>query len=264
MSVLALITLAPALADPTAGHMDVAAAFATYQPYASLPIPAPTASVIQKLEQGKIVKRRFDGGDAATTGAMGMALLDIPRRDLWLGSMDDDFTVHDGLLSYKLPPVGDELFRWYGHVDLPAPFSDRHFIIRTTLNRALPAATDNTMWERAWSVEPDGDALMRPIVAAGGVAGLDQERFDRAVYTPTNQGARIFLDVAEDRALFIYHCTSQLGGNIPDGPVTRYVFWGIEGIMQTVIDQARQMPTHYRGGHRQWPGGDGRTLPLYD
>jgi hypothetical protein len=260
---LALLALT-AIGSALAAAPDAATAFATYQRYASLSIPTPSAGDIAKLEQGKIVKVRFDGGPGAPTGALGMVLVDLPRADLWLGSMDDDFTVHKGLIAYDLPTHGGELFRWYGHLDLPAPFSDRHFVIRTTVNQTLPAATDNTMWERAWAIEAGGDALMRPVVAAGQVAGLDAERFDRAVYTPTNRGAWIFLDVAANRTLFVYHCATSLGGNIPDGPVTRYIFWGIDEIMKTVIDQARQMPTHYRAGHKQWPGGDGPLIPLYE
>jgi len=253
-----------ALSAPTHAAPDVAAAFTTYQAHARFAVPAPTADQIAKLEAGKIVRVRVAGSADAPTGAMGMVLTDVPRQNLWLGSIDDDFAEHESLVVHDLPTVGDEMFRWYGFVDLPAPVSDRHFLIRTTVNRALPTATENTMWARHWSIEAGGEDLMRPEAHAGRIDRVTGQSFDRAIFTPTNLGAWIFLDVEGGQTLFIYHAATSLGGSIPDAAVTRYVYWGLSEIIETVLSQARAMPTHYRAGHKQWLGGDGQPIPFYE
>jgi hypothetical protein len=243
--------------------LDVTAirtALATYTPYASHPIPALSNEQLERLLSGKVVKLRLPSQGRAPDGAMALVITELPRVDLWLGSMDDaHFGTDSSLIIHQLPLLGDELFRWYGFVDLPPPVTDRHFLIRTTINRRLPQAASG-MWERSWGLEPGFVQTMRPAVAAGQVAGLTLEQFDSAVAVPINYGAWIFIDLPDGRTLFAYHCASSLGGEVPDSLVTRYVFWGLDRLVKRVLDTAAQMPRHYVAGHEPMIGGDGQVV----
>jgi hypothetical protein len=233
----------------------------SYLEHASLPIPLPTPAQLEKLNAGEVAKVRISGGPGASDGAMVLRVTELSRQALWLGSADSHGE-ETNLIDHHLPKRGDEMFRWYGLVDLPRPFADRHFLIRTIVNTALPAALPG-MWERSWSLEPGGQETMRGLVAAGQVDGVSTEMFDAAIYTPTNHGAWLFLELPDGRTLFGYHAATSLGGEIPDGMVTRYVFWGLDEIVRTVFMRAKEIESHYRDGHPTITGGDGRPIPLF-
>lgn len=259
-----LLTL---LSPAAAGELDAAVIrqqLSDYAPHASYPIPALSEDQISRLLAGKIIKMRLPSQGAAPDGAMAMVISELSRVELWLGSMDaEHFGTDDSLSINHLPLKADELFRWYGFVDLPAPVSDRHFLIRTTVNAALPVAVENTMWERSWTLEPGFVETMRPAVAAGEVAGLALEDFEAAVAVPVNFGAWIFIDLPDGRTLFGYHCATSLGGEIPVRAVTRYVFWGLEGLIARIIHSAEAMPAHYGAEHAPIVGGDGLHVARY-
>ncbi len=254
-----LLTL-PALAEPL-DSAAVRAVILDYTPHASHPIPALSDAQVGRLLDGRVVKMRLPSEGQAPDGAMAMVITDLPRADLWLGSMDaEHFGTDSSLISHHLPLRGGELFRWYGYVDLPPPVTDRHFLIQTTINHALPRQ-DPGMWERSWGLEAGFVETMRPSVAAGEVAGLSPETFETAIAVPVNFGAWIFLDLPDGRTLFGYHCASSLGGEIPDALVTRYVFWGLDRLVARVLESASEMPAHYTAGHAPLIGGDGAPIP---
>jgi hypothetical protein len=155
------------------------------------------------------------------------------------------------------------MFRWYGMVNLPKPFTDRHFLIRTTVNSAMARATDGQCWERTWVLEDDGLDTMRPLVEAGKVKGLTRKRFDEAIYVPINVGGWLALRLPGDRTLFGYHASSSAGGDIPDKAVNRLVFWGLGRLMGDVTDHAANMRTHYTSSHAPIKSGDGGMVPAY-
>jgi len=226
-----------------------------------LPIPMPSDAQLAELESGGVVKVRLPGSPGAPDGAMILAVSELSREALWLGSADSHGE-EDRVTAHHLPLRGPEMFRWYGLVDLPRPFADRHFLIRTVINTALSAAQPG-MWERAWNLEPSGQQTMRELVVSGTVAGVTPERFDASVYTPTNRGAWLMLDLDDGRTLFGYHAATSLGGDIPDAIVARYAFWGLDEIARTVFSRARAITSHYRAGHAPVRGGAGEPVPFY-
>jgi hypothetical protein len=260
--VLPWLLALPALAEPV-NPATIRSALTDYAPHASHPIPALSDDQVARLLAGKVLKMRLPSGGEAPDGAMAMVLTDLPRADLWLGSMDaEHFGTDSSLIIHQLPLLGDELFRWYGYVDLPMPVADRHFLVQTTLNHDLPHKTTG-MWERSWGLEPGFVETMRPAVVGGEVAGLSVKTFESAIAVPVNFGAWIFIDLPDGRTLFAYHCATALGGDIPSGFVTRYVFWGLDSLVAKVLDSARQMPTHYTASHVPLTGGDGVPIPRH-
>ena len=262
-----LLWLLTLLQPVAAGELSAAVIrekMSAYAPHASHPLPALTDEQLRRLLDGRVIKMRLPSEGEAPDGAMAMVISELSRVELWLGSMDaEHFGTDESLTIHHLPLQAGELFRWYGFVDLPAPVADRHFLIRTTINPSLPAASENTMWERSWALEPGFVDTMRPAVAAGEVAGLELKAYEAAVAVPVNFGAWIFIDLPDGRTLFGYHCATSLGGEIPDRLVTRYVFWGLEGLIARIIKSAQAMPTHYGAAHAPMTGGDGKPVARY-
>ncbi len=254
-----LVTTSVARAD-TAALRDV---IKTYRAHAALPLPALSDAQLERLDAGKVVKLRTPPQEQVPVGAMALVLSEQSRADLWLGSLDPDQPYPDDFLSHDLPVAGEELQRWYGFIELPSPFADRHFAVRTTINTALAAATGGTMWERHWVLDREAQAEMRLKVLAGEVEGLDLELFDKAIYLPANRGTWLFVDVPDGRVLFGYQTASALGGEIPDRLVTRYLFWGLDEIVDGVVERAEAMRAHYTGSHPLLAGGDGSLMPVY-
>ena len=159
--------------------------------------------------------------------------------------------------------LGSELQRWYGFMDIPAPFEDRHFVVRTTINDGLAQRSGDTMWERWWVLDPTGLDASRTEVVAGKVEGVDAIAFEQAIYLPANQGAWIFLDLPGGRTLFGFHTASALGGAIPDSLVTAYLFRGLDEIVVDSLEKAAHMHTHYASGHAPLMGGTGKPISRY-
>lgn len=253
MLVLALLTVASA--DP------IEDAILRLQELSPDPIPMPSVSQRSRLFSGEVVKMRIPGKPGAPDGAMVLRATELSREALWLGSADSHGEERR-LVAHHLPLRGDEMLRWYGLVDLPRPFADRHFLIRTVINTRLSSA-EPTMWERTWSLEPDGEATMRAEVVRGAVTGVTVDGFDAALFTPSNSGGWLFLGLPDGRTLFGYHAVTSMGGDIPDGLVSRYAFWGLDEIVRTVFERASHIESHYTAGHKPIRGGDGRVLPYY-
>ncbi len=255
-------------AAPLVGVTDanVAAALEEWRQWTALSFPLPNAAFRAGLLDGRVMKTRIGPRGAALDGAMAMALVPRAKEAMWLGSADGQHLGDESngqVIAHHLPIQGDEMFRWYGFVDLPAPFTDRHFLIRTTVNRKMAVASGGRMWERTWSQEPDGRDTMRPLVAAGKVAGLDVATFDSAIYVPANIGGWLFIDLPGENCLFAYHASTSLGGEIPDGLVNRFVFWTMDKIVASVAGRAEQMKQHYTGDHSPILGGNGLPVPTF-
>jgi hypothetical protein len=251
------------LGTASGAEIDDAAIVRALEAYlagATYAFPIPPAHERARLLEGKVLKQRIKDADGDL--ALGMIVSDAPLGDLWLGSLDPDFDIVKNVRTYMFPPPPDAVTRWYGLVDLPFPFTDRHFLITTLLDKPMAQASGGRMWERAWRLEPDGVATMAPLVAAGKVEGVDVATFEKAIYTPVNRGSWFFVQLDETRVLAGYSCVTVVGGDIPDGLVTQHVLSGLDELLRTVVRRAEEMPRHYRAPHPLLVGGDGAPIPL--
>ncbi len=255
-----LISLSVGAARAAVDDARIDAALEEYAKGATYAFPMPPANERARLVEGKVLKQRLknDDGDVA----IGMIVSDQPMRDLWLGSLDPDFDIVKNVRTYVFPTPPDAVTRWYGLVDLPFPFNDRHFLITTVLNKAIAASSGGRIWERAWHLEPDGVATMTPLVAAGKVEGVTTAMFDKAIYTPVNRGSWFFVQLDPTHVLMGYTCATVIGGDIPEGLVTQHVLAGLDELLTTVVTRARQMNEHYRGTHPRLVGGNGEPIAL--
>lgn|GEM_PF-1217554 len=246
---------------------DLMRTLALWRKHSDLPVPMPDVKDRALLLDGKVLKKWLPPRGKAPVGAMAMVVTDLNQAEMWLGSADgehmSDHSEEAKLIAHHLPKQGDEMFRWYGYVDLPSPFTNRHFLIRTTVNPQLSQTTNGQCWERTWRLEEDGVDTMRPIVAGGGVKGLSTADFESAIYVPANLGGWVALQLPNGQTLFGYHASSSLGGDIPDKLVNRFVMLTLGKIMDEVRKNAGRMKGHYVGAHHLIMSGTGGKVPLF-
>jgi hypothetical protein len=260
---VAMVVLIPVLAGLARADVDDATIVKALQEYLSgttASFPIPPANERARLLEGKVLKARIKSADGDL--ALGMIVSRESLKNLWLGSLDPDFDHIKNVRTYLFPTPPDAVARWYGLVDLPRPFTDRHFLITTVLDKAIAAESGGRIWERTWSLEPDGLATMAPLVADGKVEGVDSAMFERAIYTPVNHGSWFFVQLDETRVLMGYSCATVIGGDIPEGLVTQHVLQGLDELLTAVVARAREMRAHYTGAHPLLVGGDGQPIPL--
>jgi hypothetical protein len=245
---------------PSIDDAAIVEAIEAYKKGSTFPFPMPDVEQRARLLEGKILKVRLK--EEAGDRALGMAVSTLPMAHLWIASMDPDFTTVSNVHGLMLEPPPEAMHRWYGFVDLPRPFADRHFLLTTTPNRTMAGMSNGTMWERSWRLEPDGVAIMAPLVAAGKVEGVDVKAFERAIYTPVNYGSWMMVQLDPEHVLIGYSVATVVGGDIPEGLVTQHVLMGLDELMGTVLERASQMVEHYRGAHTVLLGGDGKPIPV--
>ncbi len=116
------LLLPAALAGPPVP--ELAAKLDQFNAHAEYPLPRLSARQLTDLANGEVVRilERPAGGDVRAIG-----LLVVEWR------------MTSGPDSGKAT--------WYGHIDLPSPFKDRHWVVSVWNNHALHRATNGVAWE---------------------------------------------------------------------------------------------------------------------
>ena len=146
----------------------------------------------------------------------------------------------------------------YQHLDLPFPFSDRHWVIIIENTAGLHAATGGAVWERVWDLDPRGQAALSEVPAA--LQAELGEGFTEAIVTPVNAGGWYFLPT-EGGVLTIYQVRTVIGGNIPDELVVRYALSTLDELIEHVAELAERAPSHYGAAHYPIVRPDGSAIP---
>lgn len=233
---------------------------------ATEPLPALTDGQLQQLLAGDVV--RFLDPPEASSGArraVGLMLSDRDPAELWVASQDAHYVALDDLTERRLrldASTGRAV--WYGHIDLPAPFKDRHWMVDVWNNHALYANSEGLAWEHAWRERRDSLGEARPLADSGALGAVDAQVFDDSLETPLNRGAWVLLSLPDGRTLFVYHATSVVGGSIPEGLFSRYVLMGMDKLLRGIDQRARDLVRgHYRAGHAPLPGPGPFALPFF-
>jgi len=249
-------------AKPTSQAIKLA--ITQFNEYAYYSLPSLSNAQISELLNGKtlsIIDRQ--GGDMEPRRAVGIRLTPHPKEKMWLSCQDVHFSQQSSTKELQIhfrPPDSSD---WYGYLDMPWPFSDRHWYVKAWNNHQLATKTDNQAWEHPWELIPNGDRIVRSHSAQGKLPGITTEMMDEAVYTPVNKGAWVAIDV-EESSLFIYHATTQVGGNIPEDIFVRYVISGLDEMLEDIETRASTViDSHYAGQHPLLPGGDGELIPYF-
>lgn len=270
-----LILASPASAQsvgPTAGGLGAGQSTASadalipealrdFNEGARFPLPTLSPSQIERLVQGKVLKLREVGESSdQPQRAIGLLRTHQSAASLWLAARDAHYTAVDELVEVRLTPEGQWPSVWYQHLDLPRPFSDRHWVVDVVDTHGLARASDGRCWEHAWQLSQDGLPTAEEALDAGRVPGIDSERAADAIYTPVNRGAWLVIDLGDGTSLLGYHVTSVIGGAVPDKLVADYTLFTLGKLLKGVAGRADEVVDHYDAEHTPIEGGDGVRL----
>jgi hypothetical protein len=264
MLILFLVFSSFAAPPPAA---DIQEAFQSFNRGAIYELPSLNAQQIETLRSGKVVKvLDRQGSPTQPRRATGILLSSTSRDQLWLSCQDLHFQQQESTTELRVSLQPPDKAVWYGFLDLPWPFDDRHWVVDVYNNHSLAQSTNNSAWEHPWTLASKERALtkMGPIIAQGKVEGVDSEMFQSAIYTPANRGAWFAIDLGE-YAIFGYHATTVVGGNVPENLISQFVLQGLDKLLKDIETRAEKtVPSHYTSGHKgEIIGGDGKPMPYF-
>ena len=262
-------TLALIVASASAGaavHTQATAAhiqhtLRRFNAVAQHPVPMPTDADLADLAAGEVVsmvRRRPDGRYVV----MGVARTGLPKEQVWVAALDPHFRSSSGVEA----PLheADHESVWYQWADIPAPFADRHWVVRVWDNTGLAHQSENTMWEHPWALDTAAMEDARRVVTAGGVDGVTTALFDAAIETPVNEGAKDFLDLGDGDSLYLYAVVTDTGGGIPDRLVAAFLQAKMADDITRVVDRARHhIVEHYNSHHEAILGANGEAVARF-
>ena len=267
----AAIAGAAAAAGPAplgpAGDLLLREAMSAFNAQAHFPLPKLSVSERQELLAGEVV-RVFDQPSAAPEAprrATGLLIVNQPRDAVWVAVMDPHYVQSDQATEVRVAFEAPDRSRWYGIMDLPRPFADRHWIVDVDNNHTLAHASDNKAWEHPWRLRAEGAAELPDLLASGKLKGIPEEAVADAVYTPVNHGAWLVIALDAQHTLLGYHATSVVGGSIPESLVARFVHASLSSMLRGAAERATErVRGHYIDGHKPIVGGDGKPLARFD
>ena len=187
---------------------------------------------------------------------IGVAYVPHPVQQVWIGVLDDKHaSLVSGLTERQLPGTTPSLKVLYQALDLPFPFSDRHWVLEISSNPELLQRTG--AWERTWSLDPRATGAL--VDVPSGVR-LDP---GEAVWTPENDGGWLLVPMGDSGTLVVYQARTDIGGMIPDDLVTRYAIARLDEMMAQTTALAERAPRHYVGPHEPIHGPDAIPLPTW-
>lgn len=239
-------------------------AVAEFNRGAVLPLPGLSAPQLDQLSRGEPVALLMPGASESVWRSVGLIVAPVPMRDLWVSCQDPHFSNIERVTELRLAgSARTDRASWYGHIDLPTPISDRHWVVNVWNNHALAQQSGGRMWEHPWRVDPDGAARIRPYVERGEVGTLTLAQLDGSIYTPVNEGAWVVIALSDDESLLSYHSATDLGGIIPGRLVGQFNMSSMRTLLLRVVARADEVSSHYRGGHAPLFGGDGQLIPVH-
>ena len=239
-----------------------------YNEFDDDPLPYLTGEQAERLVDGEVVRIRRkpegEGGEGRPERVTGYIVIRQPRPKVWLAALDPDFQANDMLTEVRLWQDDEGNSRWYQHLSLPWPITDRHWVIDLGKRIDLTEATEGLIWEQAWRLSEDGPRIARETVASGRAGELTLEEIEDAIYLPANDGAWIMFSVSEDITFLAYRVTAVLGGSIPDSWITTFAMAQLEGLLRGVARHAEHAWTDYDPTSHPIHGGDGVVIHAPD
>ncbi len=211
--------------------------------HARFPPGALDSSVWSTVAGGKIAHSQSD------EGVRGVGVIPARREAVWLAVTDDHpVDVVSGLaqVAWNGDWAFDKLL--YQRLDLPWPFQDRHWVIRSETNLALAGSG---VWERAWTNAPEELGTARTLT--------DPAAFDGALGVPVNRGSWMLLALSTTDTLAIYQARVQLGGQLPAGAADQYAAVSLPDFYSATLNDARSMSRRYISNCIE-PDGEGHTI----
>lgn len=254
-----------AFAEVTASTAEIKDTITEFNAGAHFKLPTLTAAHIVELQQGNVVAILDDSeGIDAPRRAVGLMLSEVPQKQLWLACQDPHAVLNSSTKELRTKVNPDQSAHWYGFMDLPWPFSDRHWMVKSWNTTSLAKQSNNKHWEHPWALLPNGATEIKPFIESGKLPGVTIDLVNEAVYTPVSKGAWAVATVNDNTNLIVYHATTVVGGSIPESTAVRYTVMTLEEMMTDMENRAvGWIPTHYVSGHVGVLGGDNQIIPTF-
>ena len=258
---MVLLSMFLVVSSPAQAASDSCALLDRFNSQAQMPLAPLTERECASLDAHEIVttiQRRSDG----EYRVIGLTRTPLGRGAVWLSTQDEHFAGKDAIETDL--GIRPHHATWYGMLDVPKPFADRHWVIDVWDNTDLAKKTHDQFWEHPWKKNETGLAIVRERVARGEVEGLDLPVFDKAVELPINEGSLVFLRADNGDTIYIYQVVSDVGGGIPTRLVAAWVRKQMGSHIRGVLQRAEhEVPGHYRGSHAAVLGGGESTIPFF-
>ena len=256
------LLLATAHAATPAGIQE---AMTEFNQGAVFELPSLSSAQLDQLAGGQVVSMLTRKSASDVWRALGIVVAKASQRSVWLSCQDPHYSNVDRVTEFQLAggPHTDRA-SWYGHLDLPMPVVDRHWVVNVWNNHELARQTGGRMWEHPWRVDEGGLERIRPHVVAGSIPELTEAMLDASIYTPVNDGAWVAIQLSEGETLLAYHGATDIGGMLPGKLIAQFTASGMQTLLERVAIRARdEVPQHYRGNHATVIGGDGIGIERY-
>lgn len=199
-----------------------------------------------KLARGETVIKQQTLDGTAMLGATVFQVTDVAAWRIWLAICDRDH--HEEFMPHieegvcLLDQGHSRLV--YQYLELPG-IKDRHWIIRTRTNGVLWLASDRTIWESSWELDPAAGQLIRGYFDAGSIENVSEEQVDAAIVTPRNDGCWLLIDLPDGRTYIAYQDLSDIGGKVPAWLVNELGPSGLKGLVDKVAQRGREIEQHF-------------------
>lgn len=255
-----------ATTTPTApSHDALQSALQRFNEDAVFPLPALSDADWKALHKGEVVRTIDHPGQSVNAPKRATALLltQSNRNQVWVACQDTHFSQNANvtdILVGSSPETGDH---WYGFLDLPRPFHDRHWVVGVRNNHEMARRQPDGGWEHSWQTIEDPGQAAWPYVARGAAKGVSIKQYQEAVWTPNNSGAWLAIAIDEGHTVLGYHAQATLGGYIPETLLLTWAKAQLDDMLLEMAERATQIPTHYTSEHAPLKGGDGREIPRW-
>jgi hypothetical protein len=240
---------------------ELAAAWQTFDREArsasSVPALRPTAGDWRAVAAGEIITYTLPARDELTPHMAALGYIDQPIESVWLAVVDAQHLRElPGVLQHELPGSTRTHRILYQHLDLPLPFTDRHWLIHVRSNGRLHTVSNGSAWERAWRLDDEGEGALKRL------SPELRERGEGAIFTPVNEGGWLMVR-AGFGTLIVYHLRTHIGGYIPPALVESFARSRFDDLIETVAEVCAELPRHYRGAHAPIFGPAGAAMATF-
>ena len=177
------------------------------------------------------------------------------RARLWAAARADEVD-YEGAILWAVAGAPEGRERWYEWIDIPFPFSDRHFVLDVWDNHALAKSSGNMIWEHPWEIATGAMSQTKAPAQRGEIEGVSAQVYNKSVEVDINNGAWVAIALGPNETLLAFHAQSVVGGAIPDKLIADFVMMSMGKVFKGIIGRAETCEEWFKPGKLIAPGGD--------
>ena len=163
---------------------------------------------------------------------------------------------YEGAVFWAVDGAPEGRERWYEWIDIPFPFSDRHFVLDVWDNHELAKSSDNQVWEHPWEIAEGILPQTKGPAERGEIEGVSAQVYRKSVEVDINNGAWVAIALGPNETLLAFHAQSVVGGAIPDKLIADFVMMSMGKIFRDLVARAETCEDWFKPGKLIAPGGE--------